>query len=60
MSELQKEFEEWAQKQFHLLDKSAGGRYSHASTEWAWQAWQAATELLIMDAYKRVNGVSDE
>lgn len=49
MTEMQNQFEEWAKKKGHKMDRAPEPyNYDWASTECAWQAWQASRAAVVV------------
>lgn len=47
MDKVREEFEKWA-KQFFKLDVEDWGEYVDYETQWAWTAWKASRESIVV------------
>lgn len=48
MDKVREEFEKWA-KQFFKLEVEDWGEYVESETQWAWLAWKASRESIVVD-----------
>lgn len=55
MNKVREEFEKWA-KQFFKLEIEDWGEYVESGTQWAWFAWKASRESIVVNLPENCKG----